>query len=178
MLDVHVIVSATTPRGWVTQCLDSVHEAAERAPFKVNVWPVEGVPGHVGQARAAGYALGAHPYVTQVDDDDYVLPHAFAQLHAGLCAGMDAVFTPELLWQGGQIKPGGVHHHLYAFRRELVIDHAAWPCCGDIAQIRALERMPDTLEVREPAYVHRLYSSSRARQLRRRYPDEARRAYG
>lgn len=173
MLDCHIIVSADTRRDWVTQCLDSVREAADRAGYPVAVHLVDGVPGHIGMARAAGYAMGSHPYVTCVDDDDYLMPHAFAQLLYPMRDGVPAICTPEVTEQNGQRRFGLAQHHLIAYRREVLIDHTPWPCCGDVAQLAAVP-IRHTLD--RPAYVHRLYGDSKARVMRRANPNELERA--
>lgn len=176
MIDVHILIHPATPRDWVTQCLDSVHEAADRAGFPVDVHTLPAVIGHIGQGRANGYALGVHPYVTSVDDDDYVLPHAFAQMQGALESGVSAVCTPEQTMQNGHIRPGRARHHLIAYRRDTLIDHTQWPCCGDVAQIHAIGA--DAVDLAEPAYVHRLYMYSKARVMRRSRVQELESARG
>ena len=176
MLDCHIIVSHDTPIDWVEQCLESVSDAASRAGYPVYCHVIEGIPGHIGKARAAGYALGEQPYVTCVDDDDYVLPHAFAQMADALRAGVSAVCTPEQTLQNGHFRDGAKRHHLIAFRRLLLIDHASWPCCGDVAQVLAIGR--DAIDLTDSAYVHRLYMDSKARVMRRSRLDELERARG
>lgn len=177
MLDCHIIVSADTPRAWVAQCLDSVHGAADRAGYPVAVHVVDGVQGHIGKARAAGYALGSHPYVTCVDDDDFILPGAFAQMADALRSGAPAICTPELTLQNGQFRPGHNRHHLIAYRRDVLIDHAQWPCCGDVAQLAAITDA-DVIDLRAHVYVHRIYGASKARAMRRANPSELERARG
>lgn len=166
MLDVHILIHPDTSRDWVTQCLDSVHEAADRAGFPVAVHTLPAVIGHIGQGRAAGYALGVHPYVTCVDDDDYVLPHAFAQMRDALESGASAVCTPELVNRNGwdRREAGRTRHHLIAYRRDVLIDHAQWPCCGDVAQMQHIGA--DAVDLAEPAYMHRVYTRSKARVMR------------
>ncbi len=176
MIDVHVIVSSDTRRDWVEQCLESISDAAAQAGFPVYVRTVDGVPGHIGCARAAGYALGDQPYVTFVDDDDYVLPHAFAQMRGALRRGVPAVCTPELILQNGHLGVGAPRHHLIAYRRDLIVDHDAWTCCGDVAQMSVIT--DDAVHLLSPAYVHRLYMDSKARVLRRNNLDELRQARG
>lgn len=171
MLDCHIIVSADTPRAWVMQCLDSVESAIDRAPFPVTLYVVPGVPGHIGRARAAGYAQGTGDYVTCIDDDDYLLPDAFGALAASLAERPDAIFPAELTLQNGQLRPGAQRHHLAVYRRELLIDHAGWPCCGDVAQRMAAER-GHVIDLASAVYVHRLYPTSKARTLRRAHPNE------
>jgi hypothetical protein len=177
MLDCHIIVSADTPRAWVTQCLDSVFEARDRAGYPVTVRIVDGVPGHIGKARAAGYALGTEPYVTCVDDDDYMLPDAFAQMIDALRTGAPAICTPELTLQNGQLRPGHPRHHLAVYRRSVLIDHTQWPCCGDVAQLAAIPPA-EVIDLPSPQYVHRIYGASKARAMRRANPSELERARG
>ena len=174
MLDVHVLISHDTSLPWQRQCLDSIHFAIEQAGFAVTVHEVPGIPGHIGLGRAEGYARGVHPYVTCVDDDDYVLPRAFSQMGAALLLGVSAVCSPELTLQNGVFRPGVPRHHLIAYRRDQLIDHAVWPCCGDIAQIKTIKA--DAIDLQEATYVHRLYMSSKARVLRRSRQSELERA--
>lgn len=176
MLDCHIIVSADTRREWVLQCLLSVRAAVSQAGYLVRVHLVRGTPGHIGAGRAAGYARGAQPYVTCVDDDDYVLLDAFANMRGALESGVSAVCTPEFTMQNGHIREGGARHHLIAYRRSAVIDHAAWPCCGDVAQIVSLAA--DTVDLPRPAYVHRVYMNSKARVMRRSRKKELESARG
>jgi hypothetical protein len=68
MLDVHILIHPDTPRDWVTQCLDSVHEAADSAAYPVAVHTLPAVLGHIGQGRAQGYALG-DPATLPADGD-------------------------------------------------------------------------------------------------------------
>ena len=177
MLDCHVIVSSDTPRAWVTQCLGSVEVAQAQAPFPVSLHVVPGVPGHIGRARATGYAQGSYPYVTCVDDDDYLLPHAFAALADALQERPDAIFTRELVVQNGKTMPGWQRHHLAAYRRDVLIDFEPWPCNDAMAQIRAVEH-GRVVDITRPGYVHRLYGDSKARRLRAAMPHIARQLHG
>lgn len=182
MLDVHILIHPETRKDWVSQCLDSVYAAADRAGYPAAVHPIRIVDecpqalGHIGRGRAYGYGLGEHPYVTCVDDDDYVLPGAFAQMHDALAAGASAVCTPEQRLQNGCITPGPARHHLIAYRRSDIIDHAQWSCCGDVAQMQAIP--DDAIDLPESMYVHRIYMDSRARVMRRYRQDELRVARG
>lgn len=173
-LDCHVIVAHDTPHAWVRECIESINVAVACAGFDVQVYMAPYVDGHVGLARAGGYALGSHPYVTCVDDDDYVLPHAFSQMKDALASNATAVCTPEQTLQNGHFRRGAKRHHLIAYRRARIIDHTQWPCCGDVAQMRALG--PHVIDLPTPAYVHRLYMQSKARVLRRTRLDELERA--
>jgi hypothetical protein len=175
VLDCHVIVSADTPSAWIESCLASVYREAEAAAFPVAVHVVDGVPGHIGTARHAGYALGDQRYVTCIDDDDYLLAGAFARLLEGMESNAKAISTSEIVLRNGHFIPGRQRHHLIAYRREYLIDHSLWRCCGDVAQMLAIPSS-QYVDVKDPGYVHRVYSTSKARSLRRTCPDELRRA--
>ena len=177
MLDVHVLISEDTPKAWLDLCLSSVRAAVISASFPVALHLVDGVKGHIGRARANGYAKGSYPYVTFVDDDDYVLRTVFEQLHEPLTAGYDAVFTPEIQLMHGKLSPGLRHHHLIALRREHLIKHEDWVCCGDVAQMLAAEHSARTADAEQATYVHRVRLDSRARLLRAANAQECRRVY-
>lgn len=174
MIDVHILLHPDTPYAWSRLCLSSVRIAIKNAGFPVELHTLAAVLGHIGRGRAQGYAMGNYPYVTCVDDDDFVLPHAFAQMRDALELSPSAICTPEILLQNDTFSPGRARHHLIAYRRECIIDHAPWPCCGDVAQIHAVANWHDLLQ---PAYVHRVYES-RARVMRRTHQDELERARG
>ena len=117
-LDVHILVMDYTPREVVTRCLQSVERAALAAPFPVNIYPVEGLYGHLGKSRARGYSLGAGNYVTHVDDDDWVEDRAFAVLplqegRQSVTTGENQYFSPE------NINPLPLsRHHLAVYKRD------------------------------------------------------------
>lgn len=171
MLDVHIAVMKETPAMWLAQCLDSVRAAADAAGFRVEVHVIDGVPGHIGKARAKGYALGSQPYAAYVDDDDYVLPHAFAVLADALKANPPAVYGREYRLQNGNLTPNAHRHNMMATRRDCLIDHAAWVGCPDIAQRRV-----EGVDVMEPGYVYRVKLGSAGRALARADAQEYRRA--
>jgi hypothetical protein len=175
MLDVHVIVCAA-PLDWRVRCMASIAEAIQACPFPVQLHCIQGEYSHIGRGRAKGYAAGVYPYVTCVDDDDYLLPFAFAQMAQALHDGARAVLNHEWLDFNGSRVHGKPGHHLTVLQRADVIEHGAWAACGDIAQARAVAEFGVTMP--EPAYVHRVYTDSPARVLRRQHPDELSRAHG
>lgn len=172
MLDVHVLIGMAKPV-WRRECLRSVYHAAGFAQFDVSVHLVTAIPGDIGIGRAKGYAMGFHPYVTCVDDDDFVLPNAFSQMASHIGSGM-ALLTPEWLDYNGRRIKGKSGHHLTVFPRDRLIDHERWAACGDIVQ-NAMVR-DGAVELPEAAYVHRIYPDSPARVLRRSHPSELHRA--
>jgi hypothetical protein len=176
MIDVHIILRTDTPLAWRQQCLESASKAAVMAGYPVFIHPVDAVAGHIGQARANGYAQGSQSFVTYVDDDDYLLPNAFAVLNDALASTPDAIFPAELALQNGQFCDGPQRHHLAVYRRDQLIDHTAWVVCGDLAQMTAASK-GTCIDVPERVYVHRLYQSP-GRALRREHHEELRRARG
>lgn len=175
-LDVHMAISSHTPRHWVNFAVRSVRRAAMQAPFPVWLHLVKGVDGHIGQARAHGFAQGRAPYVTFVDDDDYVLPHAFRALHEALLQNPDAVFPRERILQNGKFLPGAQQHAMFVFKREHLIDFRDWPNYGEQAQIRKLQALK-FINIPDELYVYRVYPS-RARALGRQHRDYLERARG
>ncbi len=170
-VDLHVLISAQTYRPWVRQCLDSIEAAIARAPFAVQLFTVRGVVGHIGQGRHTAYQLGTSPYVTYVDDDDFLLPHAFEAIASALIQWPDAVFPAEQVLLNGCPFEGQQRHHLPIYKRSHIIDHRPYVCAGDVAQIEFVKHL-HVIDVLDPVYVHRLYSASKARQLRLQHPGE------
>lgn len=176
MLDCHIIVRNDTPPDWLRQCVGSVMDAARYAGYPVHVHLVPSIEGHIGKARSVGYAQGSQPYVTYVDDDDYVSGYAFAALTWALSQAPDAIFPAESQLQNGHLNDGPQRHHLCVYRREHLIDHAQWIVCGDLAQMNAVDGK-HCIDVTDRLYVHRLYQSG-GRKLRREHHDELRAARG
>ena len=78
-IDVHLL-TLNEPAEWREACIASL----EDAPIQLHVLP--GVPGRIGEARAAGYAQGTLPLVSFVDPDDLYEASAFTQLADALDA--------------------------------------------------------------------------------------------
>ena len=165
-LDVHVLVLKTTPPEMVQQCLDSLKAAADNAGFKVTVRQLEGIPGELGKARKAGYALGTATYVTHVDDDDYVSPDAFSKL-AGLMAERHELITTgeNMLFDSGRVQPApDARHHLAVYRRQAILPY----------QYERFKFFPDQYlmaqftpaHINECLYYHRIRQASNSRAFR------------
>jgi len=176
MLDVHVIISPYTRRDWLDECLSSIQEARRRAAYAIKVHVAPYHTGHIGKGRAEGYTLGKYPYVTYVDDDDYLLPSAFDALDEALLDLPDAIFCAESTLQNGNLLDGPKRHHLCVYRREHLIDHTQWVVCGDVAQMHAVDGKY-CIDISSRNYVHRIYQSG-GRALRRKHHDELRSARG
>ena len=172
MIDLHILISRDTPERWVDHSLDMAMRAVTRASVPVTFHVLDGEPGHIGRARARGYAQGSAPYVTFVDDDDWLDADAFTGLADVLALNPPAVLCRETLWQNGQSKPGSAGHHLTIVRRDKLIEHERWACCGDVAQNVAAAKDPLSVAVDGFRYHHRLYEQSKARVMRRANPLE------
>lgn len=175
MLDVHILVLPGRDPSVVARCIESARDATVHAGFRVDIHLIDGIIGHIGQGRASGYAKGEHPYVTCIDDDDFVTQNAFAQMGETLRRHQhQAIATPEWIERNGYRSEGKDRHHLIAYRRSVLIDHAAWKCCGDVMQIQTI---PEShwCDLPDRAYVHNVYVSP-ARLLRRENQDELRMA--
>lgn len=175
-LDVHILTLPSTPAEWRDQCVASVLDAASRADYPVHVHVVPGIDGHLGLARARGYAAGSAPWKCYADDDDYVLPDAFERLAPYLAQDVAAVFPRERIEQNGRFhKHTQGRHHLWPVRADLALafDHAAWPSMPDEMLRRAAAADPrGVIDIDDVVYVHRVYVEQRCRQLRRDNRDE------
>lgn len=72
MLDVHIINYNPHPI-WCKECIESVQKAIELADYPIKLHITEG-GSNFAEERYKAYRLGSYPYVTYVDNDDYVLP--------------------------------------------------------------------------------------------------------
>ncbi len=178
MIDVHIITLPSSRKEWLMEAAGSTAHAAAIAGFRVDIHIVHGVDGDIGASRSAAYALGSNPYVTYVDHDDFVLPDAFAAMREALQSGAPAIFQHERTIQNGRFGWGWRRHHLCAFRRDVLIDHAAWKACSDLAQVRHAEQLPGIIDLPVANYVHRLYPNSGGHVLRAKNPGELERANG
>ena len=91
-IDVHLLTLNEPANG-----VRPASPASKDAPIQLHVLP--GIPGRIGEARAAGYAQGTLPLVSFVDPDDLYEASAFTQLADALDACPQAVmaYTDEAL---------------------------------------------------------------------------------
>lgn len=175
MLDVHIAMVNSTPPEWHRQCLESVRTAAANAPFQVNIHAFDGPMGHIGRVRAMGYGFGSAPWMTYVDDDDYVLPNAFACLVAAMASNPAVIFTREIREQNGHQYPCSVRHHMAVYRRDVLdgFDFEAHPHMIDVKTAEHANRLGAD-DVLEHVYVHRMRLNSPSRLLKRQLQREGR----
>ena len=125
-VDCHVLTCSHTKQEWLDRCLKSL----ESEPC--NVFVIRGVDGHIGQGRAFGYSQGSAPYVTFVDDDDYVIEGVIGVCLAAL-NDYSAVVTKEYVEyaDGSRYRMPVSNHHLVVYRRSdialLLADIASMP---------------------------------------------------
>ena len=109
-IDVHLL-TLNEPAEWREACIASL----DGAPIQLHVLP--GIPGRIGEARAAGYAQGTLPLVSFVDPDDLYEPSAFTQLADALDACPQAVMAYSR-WQ--HANSASHVHGLIVMRRSAV----------------------------------------------------------
>lgn len=175
MLDVHILIHPSTPDEWIARCVDSVREAKERAGFEVDIHKL-GVRGpHIGHDRARGYALGSHPYVTSVDDDDWLEPDAFAVLADAMAQHPVAVTTRCMAHQNGRAWVLPWRTNLRVFRRDVAASAplADWPVYDGPAMLAHADTCGEVMEVKRPVYHYRLHSSNHRALMRAVAPDVA-----
>lgn len=160
MIDLHVLTLDDTDEGQLKQCLDSIDQAAERARLKVSVYMVDGIRGHIGQGRAAGYTLGNAPYVAHVDPDDWVHEDLFVELQEVLTDAPAAVTTGEyrVSDRHGTIPRPLDKHHIHIVRRTLAldVDWHSFPNFGD----DALLNYAPGLHLAKCLYYYRVHESA------------------
>lgn len=157
-IDVHMLVMPSNRADWREQALASIVDAANRVDSAIELHLAPAVPGHMGKARAAAYALGDAPLVTFVDEDDWLEPDAFVAVLAALDGRVGNVLTA-----------GRVHHlatgqstltarGLLVVKRELALAFPwdDYPLCGT-CDLRDAVR-PDLLSV--AVYNRRDHQSS------------------
>src|SRR5580698_3155050 len=136
MLDVHVLTSSDTPHYWAADCHRSLRNAMLRSPYPVRIHWSPCYTNHIGKARMVGFAQGSHPYVTFVDEDDWVDEDFFAALAPSLAGSPTAIFLPEWmeLPNGKSIKRQ-TRHCRGVYRREYTeaFDFIEWPVYAEIA---------------------------------------------
>lgn len=92
LVDCHVLTMPADNAEWAA----ALRRDLDGEP--VNQHWLAGIPGQLGQARAAGFALGAAPFVSFADPDDRIIAGTFAALLAALEARPLAPFA----WAGEQ----------------------------------------------------------------------------
>lgn len=159
MLDIHILNYKPNPIFWA-QCIASVETAINNADYPINLHVTKGYP-DFGKARAEGFSSGGYPYVTYVDNDDYVLPDAFQILKPALEQKPDALFTRELqLCLDGQLRtitPG--RHHLQVYNRKVLIDHQKAGQLCDLQQLRSVDNKR-CIDLPDQVYVWRTNPNS------------------
>lgn len=115
--------------------------------------------------------MGTSPYVTYVDDDDYILPEAFQKIAPHLEARPDAVCPSEYIFIRNSLLPRFHRHHLIVFKREHLIDHTPWFHASDAHQNVALSDK-NVIDLDDLVYVWRGLRASPAKALAKDHPGE------
>ena len=188
MLDVHVLVMDYTPPHIVQRCLDSIDAAIANAPFPVTVHRLVGEFGHLGQQRRRGYSLGTAPYVTSVDDDDWIEPNAFAILPLLSDPPPFAVAPREYVHlhrapsASSSASPSspprlsGTPHHLVTYRRDWLHrqPYDRFRIFPDQFLVAQAQRDGTLIQLPDVVYNHVIYPDSGSRRQRKLYDEERR----
>lgn len=107
-IDVHLL-TLNEPSDWREECIQSL----QGAPIELHVLP--GIPGHIGQARALGFACGELPLVSFVDPDDRYEASVFTKLADALdsCPQALMAYTDEA-YMDAQGKQHARRPHTYS----------------------------------------------------------------
>jgi hypothetical protein len=185
MLDVHMLVSPSTPRDTVIRSVSSIWKAIHAADFLIKLHILEGTEGHIGKGRRRGFNSGIYPYVTYVDDDDYVDVDHFRIMGDAMRNSVDAFFTRETVhFPCGESYVPRRRHCRGAFKRDLVhaFDWAAWPVVPEMAFQKRVESMVELRisDATRPTYHWYSDPQSKGKQLAKQYPEivEKARRYG
>lgn len=100
-IDVHVCLLPPINNSWLGRCLSSLRDEP------VNIHLTEGIKGNTSEARTKAFHIGAAPYVSFIDPDDYIYPGVYSVLLEMLTSNPDAVmaYSDEML-----ITPEGEFH--------------------------------------------------------------------
>lgn len=175
MIDCHIILSKSTPEHLRDRAVESATLAVAMAGFSVELHLVAGGKG-LGIHRAKGYRLGTAPYVTYIDDDDFVERDHFSQLRPLIDSGVPTIgVRQKLIWnrEVPALPPSSVpdDHYTPVFKREFLIDHSHYLVAGDVHQRKTLEAyFPITFApsdsyvwvVRDQSNAYRLMDSDRS----------------
>ena len=178
VIDVHVL-TYDADRLKLELCLDSITHAITYAGIPVSLHVVPGPKGHIGNERARAYGLGNHPYVTCVDDDDWIEASAFSVIGEALQCRPKAVYTKAWGWQNGKRLENNLRQHLRVFRRQDVsaFDFSTWAACDSSALMAYIDTLPgETMYLNDRVYHYRIDPNSRARRILRSDRDLIQRA--
>ncbi|MBN7138680.1 hypothetical protein A7A76_06095 [Lysobacter enzymogenes] len=120
-IDIHMLVLGNERADWLEQAVRSVPTDL----CKLHV--VDGVPGHIGQARVRAYQLGNAPLVGFIDPDDWFAPGAVEQCleflrHRPRCAGV-ATWEIVIDYFARRCYPARGKHGLKLYRRDWIARH-------------------------------------------------------
>lgn len=167
MLDVHIIISPETRHDWIAHCLWSIQEARNNAGFAVDVHIAPYHAGHIGKSRGEGYRMGVQPYVTCVDDDDWLQPNAFMVLAKAMADNPAAIYTGETQWINGKPVYSRLRQHMRVFRRDVTqsFNFDAWPALDSTAIIAHADTFNQSINLPHRVYNYRVRPESSAKRI-------------
>lgn len=167
-LDIHVLVHPNTPTAWVDECLGSVEAARRNAgmPTALHVLPAD--ESSIGAGRFIGYNKGDHPYVTSVDDDDWVSPNAFSVLHEAMSKNPSGIVTRFVVEDpdAEEITPK-FREALRVFSRDTALSSEVkhWPVLYSWPILRAADLARGVVQVDKAVYHYRCGHTSNSMSL-------------
>ena len=159
----------------MSEAIASVKAAQEVAPFPTDLHVLDADTTSIGKGRMAGYAKGNHPFVTSVDDDDWVLPNAFYMLRDALKQNPVGVTTGSYLCLPGQTQllEASTRDNLRVFRRDVALSSGLedWPVYDSWVAMHHADTQGEVIEVDVPVYYQRAgYMSNNAKLLEKVRP--------
>lgn len=160
MIDAHIISLKERRGKWLGQCVASVLEAIENAPFPITLSVLPAIVGNSNKAKKYGYAVGSNPYVVSIDDDDWVAPNFFSVVDPKLLEQkVPGIFVRETYVIEDRKAQSGERHKLAAVRRDIVegLPLEDDPLRGEGNMVkRAVESEKGFVDLHEWVYFRRL----------------------
>lgn len=166
-IDVITVISPGTKKGYVNQSITATKVAADHSTAVGKIITSDGVPNNIGLAFKNGLKTSTAEYVCWVDDDDLVLPNAFACLERHLASQPAAIFAREIhLYANGHLAFADPkrRHHLTIYRRDVVdrMPLQDYPKFTTQSKIQFVEKNfgHDLIDEYSWVYLYRKYNSA------------------
>ena len=158
MLDLHVLTHQGTRKDWLDHGLRSL----EGQQFNVHIHFNRHKT--IAEGRVEAMRLGTSPYVTYMDDDDWLLESAYERIAPHLESNLPFYATGELEFdqKTQRLKRGRAGHHLLIVRRDVmeaaldtyVERFADWAEYGSFRKIAGTPKL-----IHHPCYVWRRHDT-------------------
>lgn len=154
-LDIHILVHPVTPDDWVVNAIQSVKNAMANTKYQTSLHILDADVTSIGKGRMLGYAHGRQPFVTSVDDDDWVDEDAFAILKDAMLEKPAGIVTDSVIEPTGEL----AHRReaLRVFRRDVAMSSRLeeWPIFDSLAILRHARTVGEVIEIPNAVYHQR-----------------------